>query len=86
MPEFVSGVDAIAERMYSIFLDLAFKTMQNAVERQTGLQFVPLNAGNTTQSNANNSTKGSSVPNTPLVNSGIKFSPASRSTASSSLQ
>lgn len=68
MPEFVAAVDGVAEKMYQIFLDFAFKTMQNAVEKRTGLQFV---AGNST-SNANNST--SSAPNTPFPsNSGFRF-------------
>ena len=50
MPEFVQAVDVLAEKMYTFFLDLAFKVMQSEVERRTGLQLVPNR--NATASNA----------------------------------
>lgn len=64
MPELVQAVDAIAERMYGVFLDIAFKTMQTAIEQRTGLQFP--NANNTT-TNAVNSSNSSSINHSPSI-------------------
>jgi hypothetical protein len=78
MPEFVAAVDGIAEKMYSVFLDVAFKTMQNAVEKRTGVQFVA--AGNST-SHVNNSR--GSTPSSPLLtahnSSSVRFTTSLRS-------
>lgn len=58
MPEFVQAVDVLAEKMYGLFLDLAFRAMQSEVERRTGLQLVPNSnaTANATTTSANNKT------------------------------
>lgn len=62
MPEFVQAVDVLAEKMYTFFLDLAFRAMQNEVERRTGLQLVPnANVTANATSSANNTTTADSL-------------------------
>lgn len=78
MPEFVQAVDALAERMYTFFLDLAFRAMQNEVERRTGLQFVPNNnstANATTSQAANNATANSLIRTSPVVTTRLSNAP-----------
>ena len=77
MPEFVQAVDVLAEKMYSLFLDLAFRAMQSEVERRTGLQLVPnKNATANATPAANNTTADSLSRSPPLV---TKRLPSARS-------
>ena len=67
MPEFVQAVDVLAEKMYSFFLDLAFRAMQNEVERRTGLQLVPNKNVTANATPAANNTTADSFSRSPVV-------------------